>query len=175
MTDNICACISKLDFDNITDKTTAEKALMDCFSQQSNLLLDLADEKKINVTDQSAMRELGIGVGKNLIRENCQGYLKLSVIIAKGSEAGAAVTGTSEGRFKRIDTKEFNYFVLTDNTNNEKSFIWLRQFPGSENFTADVKKFTNNKLKIKWQEIEVYIPSAKNYYKIKEVVGIEVL
>jgi hypothetical protein len=76
---------------------------------------------------------------------------------------------------KRIDTKDFNYFVLTDNNNQEKSFIWLRQFPGSENFTASAAKFTNKKLKISWQEIEVYIPSAKNYYKIKEVTGVEVL
>ncbi|WP_262897344.1 hypothetical protein [Rufibacter psychrotolerans] len=40
---------------------------------------------------------------------------------------------------------------------------------------AGSNKFVNSKVKVKWQEIEVYVPSAKNYYKIKEVVGIEVL
>ncbi len=120
------------------------------------------------------MKQLGIDVGKNLMKDNCEAFMKLSVLMAKETEEGAS-TGFAEGKLKRIDSKDFNYFILTDGSNNEKSFIWLRQFTGSDKFTSNSSKYINSKLKIKWQEIEVYIPSAKNYYKIKEVVGIEVL
>ncbi|WP_181304531.1 hypothetical protein [Rufibacter sp. XAAS-G3-1] len=174
ITENICGCISALDFEKITDKQTAERLFVECFSKETNLLIQLAEEKKIDVTDQVAMRQLGVDVGKNLMKDNCQGFIKLSIAMVKEPENGT-LSGTQEGKLKRIDTKDFNYFVLADNSNQEKSFIWLRQFPGSEDFTANAAKFTGKKLKINWQEIEVYIPSAKNYYKIKEVTGIEVL
>ncbi|AKQ44577.1 hypothetical protein TH63_01265 [Rufibacter radiotolerans] len=174
ISDNLCGCIGKVDLEKITDKPSAEKVFVDCFSKEFNLVIQLAEEKSIQISDQPAMRKLGEEVGKNLFKDNCQPFIALSMKMAQGTNTGS-MTGTSEGTLKRIDTKDFNYFVITDNTNNEKSFIWLRQFPGSEGFMADTKKFTNKKVKLSWQEIEVYIPSAKNYYKIKEVVGVEVL
>jgi hypothetical protein len=174
ISDNLCGCIGKVDLEKLTDKPSAEKAFMDCFSKELNLVIQLAEERNLNISDQVAMRKLGEEVGKNLFKDNCQPFIGLSMKMAQSTNSGVT-TGATEGTLKRIDTKDFNYFVLTDNTNNEKSFIWLRQFPGSEGFMTDTKKFTNKKLKLTWQEIEVFIPSAKNYYKIKEVVGIEVL
>jgi len=96
------------------------------------------------------------------------------VAMAKNEETGLN-SGTTQGTLKRIDTKDFNYFVLTDAENKERSFIWLRQFPGSDSFMGNPNQLKGKKLRIEWREIEVYIPSAKNYYNIKEVVGLEVL
>jgi hypothetical protein len=175
--DNLCACLDQVDMAKITDKASAEKSFMDCFGTQLNLMVQLAEEKKLEITDQAAMKRLGEEVGKNLFKENCKSFMNISMAMAKGNDntTASAQTGTTEGRLKRIDTKDFNYFVVTDASNNEKSFLWFRQFAGSDKFTANASAMINSKLKIKWQEIEVYIPSAKNYYKIKEVVGIEVL
>ncbi|MGZ3874908.1 MAG: hypothetical protein ACXVJD_18450, partial [Mucilaginibacter sp.] len=63
----------------------------------------------------------------------------------------------------------------TDNGNSEKSFIWLRQFPGSEKFMNGPLTLAGKKLNISWQEIEVYLPQAKGYYKVKEITGITIL
>lgn len=174
VTANICDCISGLDHDKIKDKPTAEKAFVDCFAKQSSLLLDLAEERNVEITDQPAMRNLGIEIGKNLMKQNCEGFMKLSMAMAN-TNTTASASGITEGRLKKIETKDFSYFILVDNDNKERSFIWLRQFPGSEKFVADTNKLVGKKLKISWEEMEVYVPSAKNYYSIKEVTGLEVL
>ena len=36
-------------------------------------------------------------------------------------------------------------------------------------------KYVGKKLKVSWQETEVYIPAAKGYFKIKEITTIELL
>ena len=53
--------------------------------------------------------------------------------------------------------------------------MWLKQFAGSETFIGVTTKFAGKKIKISWQEIEVYLPAAKGYYKVKEVVAIDIL
>ncbi len=171
LTQKLCDCISGLDMDQISEKTAANKAFMDCFTQQTNLVVKMAEERGADITDRAAMRELGVGIGKNLLNINCPNYVVLSTRMAEN--ASGENTGTTEGKLKRIDTKDFNYFVMTDLDNNEKSFIWLRQFPGSEQFMNVTGKTKNEKVRIGWREIEVFIPSAKNYYKIKEVVSLE--
>lgn len=174
MTDSICSCISQLDFDNITTKERAEKAFEDCFAKQAGLLLQVTVERKIEFSDHAAMSELGIGIAKNLMAQNCDGFMQLSLAMAKdGLEEN--LTGVTAGRLKRVELKEFNHFVINDNDNKERTFIWLRQFPGSENFFDGTQKYIGKNLKVNWQEIEVFIPSAKNYYKVKEVTGIEVV
>jgi hypothetical protein len=174
VTDNICTCITALDIENIQDKQSAEKAFVNCFSQEAGSFVQLAAERKIEITDQAAMKNLGTDIGKNLLNQNCQGFMQLSMAMVKETEAGTA-TGVTEGRLKRLDTKDFNYFVITDSDNKEKSFIWLRQFPGSESFTQDAAKLVGKKIRINWQEMEVFIPSAKNYYTIREVVELKIL
>ncbi|WP_205501739.1 hypothetical protein [Rufibacter psychrotolerans] len=125
LSDNLCACLSKVDLEQITDKPSAEKAVVDCFSQQLSLMVQYAEEKNVEISDQAAMKKVGEEVAKNLFKDNCQSFIALSVKMAKANEAGS-LAGTTEGTLKRIDTKDFNYFILTDDKNNEKSFIWLR-------------------------------------------------
>ena len=36
-------------------------------------------------------------------------------------------------------------------------------------------KYVGKKLKVSWQETEVYIPAAKGYFKIKEITEVQVL
>jgi hypothetical protein len=72
------------------------------------------------------------------------------------------------GVFKRIDQKGFDYIVIVDN-DSEKSFIWLRQFPGSEKFMNGITQYIGKKMRITWQNIEVYLPQSKGYYNVKEI------
>jgi len=85
-----------------------------------------------------------------------------------------AVQSTA-GVFKRVDLKGFNYLIIKDQNSSEKSFLWLRQFPGSEQFMNGTAKLAGKKVKVSWQEIEVYLPAAKGYYKVKEITGVELL
>ena len=173
--DSICACMSKIDISKIKTAKEANDVFMQCFTAHVDLLADVAKEQNAEFTDDEAMNRIGTEIGKNLIKRNCSSFVKLAVIMGQKDGNEATAEQTTTGALKRIDNKGFNYIVLTDNTGNEKSFIWLRQFPGSENFMNGVAKYAGKKVNIKWQEIEVYLPQAKGYYKVKEILSIDIL
>ncbi len=168
----ICECITNLDFSTLTTKASANNAFMDCFSKQSGMLMKVAAERKVEITDKPAMTALGINIGKQLLADNCEAFLKLAMLMngtfeTKGRESSAGI-------LKRIDTKDFNYLILSDGENKETSFLWFRQFPDSQQLINTPAKYLGKNVVIEWQEVEVFIPSAKNYYKIKEVVKLRI-
>ncbi len=115
-------------------------------------------------------------IAKNLLKEKCDAFLKLAVKMADtGTGNSEASSGSSTGNFKGIELKGFNYLVINDNDNSEKSFLWLWQFQVSELFMYEVTALAGIKINISWQEFEVYLPQAKGYYKVKEITGIDFL
>nr|DAH99257.1 MAG TPA: hypothetical protein [Caudoviricetes sp.] len=174
LTDSLCKAISRLDLSKIQSGKAAEAAFMDCFMQQSAMFVDLAEERHVSMDDDNAMHKIGVDIGKNLFKQKCDGFLKLAIKMAEKEGTNESVNYT-EGSFKRIDNKGFNYMVITDGSKSEKSFIWLRQFPGSESFMNSVTPYVGKKVKIKWQELEVYLPQAKGYYKVKEILSVDIL
>ena len=172
LTDSLCTAIGRLDMSKIANGEEAKSAFMECFMKQSAMFEDVAEERKIQMDDEPAMHQLGVDIGKNLLKIKCDGFMKLAVKMADKTGANESST-TIEGVLRRIDAKGFNYIVLTDNAGQEKSFIWLRQFPGSEKFMNGVAPLAGKKVKIKYQEMEVYLPQAKGYYKVKEILSID--
>ncbi|WP_461453499.1 hypothetical protein [Mucilaginibacter sp.] len=175
LTGALCSCIGTIDQSKLTTAKEATDAFMKCFLAQSDLLVDLAAEKHVDMEDKQAMHELGVEIGKELVKEKCPGFLTLAVKMSGKTDDDIPPVNAMEGTFKRINNKGFNFIVLTDGSGNEKTFLWLRQFAGSEKFMGETTKYIGKKLKISWQDIEVYLPQAKGYYKVKEITGIEVL
>jgi hypothetical protein len=173
MTTTLCDCINQIDQSKISTAKEASDAFMNCFMNQSSLLVDLSAERNLSMTDKEAMHQLGVDIGKNLLAEKCDGFLKLAVKMANKTEEKQQQT--TSGTYKRIDNKGFNYIVLTDGSGSEKPFLWLRQFGGSEKFINAPATFIGKKLKVSWQDIEIYLPQAKGYYTVKEITAIEVL
>ena len=173
MTDSLCKSLARLDISKITTKEEAVKAYTECVMAHADLLPDLAAERKVDMTDHNAMRTVGIDLAKNLMKQKCDYFMKLSGLMAQ--KTADAEDNVTSGVFRRVDQKGFNYIVITDNSKSEKSFIWLRQFPGSENFMNGVIKYVGKKVNIKWQELEVYLPLAKGYYKVKEILAVDIL
>jgi hypothetical protein len=174
LTDSICNCVAKLDMAKITTKQQAVEAYTNCVEQHADLLPDLAAEKNVSMEDHDAMRTVGIDLAKNLLKMKCDAFIKLSVAMAK-KDVDEKVTASDFGTFKRIDLKGFNYLVIADKNGNEKSYLWLRQFTGSEKLMATPANLTGKRLKISSQEIEVYLPAAKGYFKVKEITALEIL
>jgi hypothetical protein len=176
LTNALCDCISKLDKTKITNSEEANKAFMDCFTKQAEFLPDVAAERGVEMTDDEAMNKIGSDIGGNLMKQKCDGFMSLALKMAeKDKEKEAPETQSTTGVFKRIDNKGFNYIVIADATGSQKSFLWLREFTGSDKFTGITSTLLNKKLKITWQEIEVYLPAAKGYYKVKEITAVDVL
>lgn len=172
LTDSLCNALGRLDMSTIHTKEEANNAFMECFGRFASILIEVAEEHKVEMSDGEAMRLIGQGIGKNLMRENCPSFMKIAVKMAgKDTDEGAA--SSTAGTVKRIDNKGFNYVVITDQQGKEKSFLWLREFAGSDKFTGLPASYTGKKVTIKWQEMEVYLPQAKGYYKVKEITGVQ--
>ena len=171
MTDSLCNALSRLDMSTIHTKEEANEAFMECFGRYASILIEVAEEHKVEMSDGEGMRLIGQGIGKNLMRENCPSFMKIAVKMAGKDTDGGTILATA-GKVKRIDNKGFNYLVITDAEGKEKSFLWLRQFAGSEKFAGLPASYTGKPVKINWQEIEVYLPQAKGYYKVKEITGV---
>jgi len=175
LTNALCDCITKLDQTKLTTAAEAKKAFVDCFSKQVDLFPDVAAERGVEMTDAEAMNKIGTDIGTNLMKQKCEGFMPLAMKMASKGEGTEGVESQSvTGTFKRIDNKGFNYIVINSG-GSEKSFIWLRQFSGSEKFMGVITKLIGKKLKITSTEIEVYLPQAKGYYKVKEITAIEFL
>jgi hypothetical protein len=173
MVDSLCSSVNKLDLSKITTKEQAIFAYTQCVTNYYSLLGDFAEEKHADISNTADMKKIGIQLAQDLMTIKCESFIKLESLIAKNTIDNQENSTT--GIYKRIDNKGFNYVVIIDENQNEKSFIWLRQFPESENFMTETNKFAGKKLKISWHEMEVYLPSAKGYYKVKEISAIKTL
>jgi hypothetical protein len=171
--DSICDCLSKKDTNAVKTKEEANAMFMGCFftSNALPLLTDLAAERRVDLTDQAAMRDLGLEIAKELMHQNCTAFANLSIKMASDSASSTGVTG---GKLARIEDKQFRSFVVTDAGNREQSFIWVRYFQGSEKFIDNPAAYVGKPLKIRWQEVEVFLPGARGYFKIKEITGVDV-
>jgi hypothetical protein len=173
ITDSLCIALNRLDMAKIGNGKEAESAFMDCFMKQSALFEDVANERNLQMDDKEGMHQIGVDIGKNLLKMKCDAFMKLAVKMVDKSGASEQSLVVS-GIFKRIDTKGFNYIVIGDADHKETSLIWLRQFPGSEKFIDGSAAYIGKNVKIKYQELEVYIPQVKGYYKVKEIVSLNV-
>lgn len=171
ITDSLCIALSRLDISKINNQKDAEAAFLDCFMKQSAMFEEVTNERKVQMNDHVAMHQLGVDIGKNLFNMKCDAFLKLAMKMAPGK----AENDESEvsGIFKRIETRGFNYIIISGPDNKEKSFLWLHQFAGSEKFMDGGIAYAGKKVSISYKEMEVYLPAAKGYYIVKEIVSLK--
>jgi len=179
LVDTLCNSMSRIDLSKINTRDEAVAAYTQVIGDHADMLNDLANERNVDMTDMAAMKKLGIDLAFDLYRMKCEKFAELSkkmaINVAKKELDKGAGGDAMAGTFKRIDKKGFNYIVFVDANNNEKTFLWLQQFPGSESFMNGVNQLVGKKMSISWKELEVYLPDAKGYYPVKEITGITIL
>ena len=177
--DSVCKCLSKVDMNTVKNKSDAQVALSGCIlNDNMNLLIKVAEKRGISVTDQAAMEKIGQELAIEMMKQNCSSFVQMSLKISQGGEAvGDEVSelSSTSGILSSVETKEFCKFNLTDAKGKKTSFYWIHHFKNSEKFTDQPSKYIGKKIKVFWQETEVYVPAAKGYYKIKEIKEIQVL
>ena len=157
-------------------RAEAEATVTNCFLKGNmNLLMQLADERKITVTDQQAMRKIGEEVGMQLMRRNCDAFVQLSMKMAQESNGERTSFSKTSGTLSAVETKDFCKLILTESNGKKSSFYWLHHFTNSEKFVGQPAKYIGKKVKITWEDTEVYLPAMKDYFKIKEIKEIELL
>lgn len=170
MTDSLCSSVNRLDLSKITTKEEAIAAYTKCVEEHVDLLNDLAIERKVDIGEMAAMRRIGVDLALDLYKMKCEKFMQFSRLMAiQTVKNELSQSDLTIGTFKRIDQSGFNYIVISDKDNNEKSFIWLRQFPGSEKLKNSIAQYVGKKVKVTWQNMEVYLPQSKGYYNVKEI------
>ncbi|MBS1526553.1 MAG: hypothetical protein JST19_12935 [Bacteroidetes bacterium] len=176
--DTLCNGINRIDLSKINTQEEAVAAYTQVVTDHADMLSDLAAERHVDMADMDAMKRVGMDLALDLFKVKCEKFTELSkkmaMQVAQKEIAGEANGDAMIGTFKRIDKKGFNYIVVADAHNNEKPFLWLRQFPGSESFMNGAAQLVGKKISISWKEIEVYLPDAKGYYPVKEITGITI-
>ncbi|MCP3930993.1 MAG: hypothetical protein GY705_18065 [Bacteroidetes bacterium] len=175
--DTACECIEKnLGEDSKKNDEKIQQCIQEAFMTH---YAEISKDFKMDPTDQKAMEEIGIKLGKILIKR-CEKFMDYSIQVAE-SQQEETITPTktineTEGKLTRIDKKEFVHFILSESNGRELDFLWLRYFQDSEKYKGEnADKYIGKQMKIKWQELECYLPKAGNYYNVKEIIGIDVM
>lgn len=177
--DSVCKCLTRIDLSGVKTSSEAKAVLGKCFlSGNMDLLMKLAEEKGVDISSSQAMEKIGQDVGVELFKQGCQPFIQLSIRMAKEDavkEADDVEVDDLTGTLTSIETKEFTKFIVTETSGKRHTLYWLHHFKNSEKFIDQPSKYIGKKMKIYWQEMEVFVPSAKGYFKIKEIKAIEVL
>lgn len=83
--------------------------------------------------------------------------------------------GETIGYFESIDWGDYCHFNIKDLNGKEQSFFVYINFNRKidiESYKKDAS-YKGRKLKVKWQEIETYIPEGGGNYKIIELLDLE--
>lgn len=174
--DKICNCLNKIQPDS-TNIKKFEEQFMDCFTTSATTeLIEISKEKHVEITDKQAMHNIGVEIGLELWKQKCPGYMELVKISARKemNKVNETIEETAtRGIVKRIETKDLVHVILQDKNGREQSFVWLNYFQGSDKYMGDkIKTLVGKEIKIRWTEKEIYLPKAENYFKIKQITGI---
>ena len=179
-----CECLktngigTDLEQDELLVSTCLEEALL-------KNLEKISQEYEIDFDDEEAGYKLGIELGKLMIVD-CEEFVDYSIRMAQAEdkresaaeEKNASIesknTGSTSGKFERVEEKGYAYLKILTAEGRMQSFLWLRYFQGSDALIEDPKALKGKKVTIHWREIEVYRPDLKEYFKQKEITLLEV-
>lgn len=164
-----CDCLSKKDFGEIPDKDkiTAEVGLciLESYTRHTE---DVSKVLSIDELDEEAGRKLGQQIGLKMTKICPDIVIKMGV--AGKSSANKDIT--LEGKISSIEDGDFIFYNLKDKDGKVHRLLWYQHFKGSDEFTDEPKKLVGKKVSVKVKEVECYIPKAKGYYTLKEIVEI---
>lgn len=167
-----CDCISKKD----TDKMTQEQLQMElgaCLMiSMGDFQAEFATEyKDLDMTNQAAMTKFGEEIGMIMATKCPTVFMRMSAQ-ANAASADEPKGGTMSGTIKEITGDDVATIVITDSNGRSHKLLWLGFFKGSDQL-QDASKAAGKKVKVMYEEMEVYSPKAKEYYPRKKVTGIE--
>ncbi len=177
-----CTCFKDLKKSKAKEEEKKAKG-MECLQTVMMKNIDvLAKENGYKMSDlnEETGRIIGEKFGRNLVGK-CPESIEFFMVSGKEmiEEQGGIPevasyigSGTSEGSFVRLETTGDSpklVIKLADGT--EESFLWIRQFKGSDELEKQYKTLANKKVSVKWGEFRKYVFTMKGYAKAKEILS----
>ena len=94
--DSVCSCMSRLDMGKIKNQNDAQVAMVKCFTEGNmGLLLKVAQERNVDISDEAAMQKIGQEVGVILLMFGVGLHFHLKDLLAVKSIAIPGAVGQS--------------------------------------------------------------------------------
>lgn len=175
-----CDCLEGKDLSNMSQEDSSVEVGM-CMMSSLSTRQDKITELGIDITDQSSMEKFGEKIGMKMAVKCPKVLMGMGMMRSETTTTTTTktMTSTSEkaqvmtGKVKAIEGDEFSVVVIEDETGRSQKFLWLRYFAGSEKLMENPKSVIGKSVKVKFSNIEVYSPKAKEYFNRKELKGIE--
>lgn len=101
----------------------------------------------------------------------CPDYLMKMGTAAQGNPAQEP-TYQLVGKILSVEQGEFISYKLKDNEGKVHKLLWYQHFIGSDEFTDEPKKLVGKEVTVSVKDVECYVPKAKGYFSIKEIVAL---
>lgn len=181
LSDKTCKCMEKEDLDAMSSEDLQMKFGLCMVEHAMEMNTEIKEELGIDLFagGEDAGRQLGEKVGFELAI-SCPAF-QAQMMKMLGEEEGAAAetteataVGSATGPIKEFKTDGFVNVIMEGDGGRQIKFLWLRHFPGSEKLIGNMNQYVGKTVTITFQEIEVFLPKAGDYFKVKEITSLKV-
>lgn len=157
-----CECFDKRKAE-VKNQQEAEMALGICMitSAQTNKV-------DVDLTDEEVMRIFGEKVGIQMAF-----ICPTAFDLLMNSDEEVPPVGLT-GKIKSVEVDEFLSVILKEESGKEHKLLWVRYFPGSDDFKDNPKKLIGKNVTVEYETTECYFPKMKAYYSSKEIRDLKV-
>jgi len=175
MANEVCACLQEKKLSEIKDKEEATLIAGLCIIGVYEKHQEEAN-KEFGITsfDEEGGEKFGTELGLAMARICPEQIVKLGMMDQESEENSKPQTTVFSGSVTTVDVSDFVSLQLKGADGKTTKCYWLEYFSGSDDFVQDPKRLKGKKVRIETSEVEVYLPSAKGYYKINQIVSLEI-
>ncbi|WGD34473.1 hypothetical protein [Olleya sp. YS] len=164
-----CQCIDAKGIDmTMENKTKIEMEFGLCLIESYNKNKKEADKYfEVSLLDESSVEGIAELVGMQMV-SYCPNVFSVFIEEELENDNTYSVEEVS-GKFVSMTTNEFNTIVIKDSdSNREIKLIWLTYFDGSD-LLDNPKKLKGKKVKVEYEELELYDPKIEEYRNFKVI------
>ena len=132
-------------------------------------------------SNKDAMRQMGTEVGGQLA-QTCPSFMTLSMALAQADEPAASpaatnstTTGQTLGQLGKLGTGTYGLLEIQTSKTAKEEFAWLHRFAQADELLPQLAKLQGRQVRVSWQEVDVFQPATKDYRKLREITGIDLL
>lgn len=181
---DVCTCLTKKSAEakpETLSKDQIKQVFITCFGGAAGKhMKDIQQAYGQGAFNSSAlMRTLGEETGALLI-QNCPESMSYFMAVADktdGAKSAAATSGQTVGTCGALRQPGAGLATLEVQANKTETvaFTWLRQFDGAEELLRKLPELQGKRVRVSWEEVQVLQPDKRQYQKVREITGIEVL
>ncbi|TXG39635.1 hypothetical protein [Seonamhaeicola maritimus] len=127
---------------------------------------------EISFDDEESLESLGVEVALKMMTYCSEFMMKLAGDYAADEFEEAKNDIVVVGFIANVEKSQFNIIELKDTDNRTQKLLWLEFFEG-ENQLSDLGKLKNKKVRVTYQEREMYDPKIGDYRNFKVIKKIK--